>query len=388
MAWPVAAASALSFNFLSSLGVVFANKAVFKTAHFTYPTTLTALHYAANYVIVLALLARGGFEAHTVAADERTLVVLTTAVWAGHNGLSNLSLQKNSVGLYQIFKIAVTPLICAIEFGCYGKRQTGLRACALAGACLGVALATVSDVQYTAFGAAAAMASACMSAVLKVLQTHLLQRRGWTSLQLMHRTWLPQLLLLVLCVPATDGLNELSRYELTLGRAAALGLSVGCSFLLNLSSLLALGETSGAAATARTKGDRHDPPPFHEALDRQLPQPAPALLPTRCTPAPSRCAAVAVVLLGQCKTLAILTGGYLLFDAQPSAKTLLGAALAMFSIGAYTWLSLTSKVKSNDGAVDVDAACSSDGEPAEDVPLRGRGSADDRQPSARTAPEE
>eukprot|EP00908_Phaeocystis_cordata_P011514 Transcript_22422.p1 GENE.Transcript_22422~~Transcript_22422.p1 ORF type:complete len:343 (-),score=123.98 Transcript_22422:830-1858(-) len=342
MAWPVAAASALSFNFLSSLGVVFANKAVFKTAHFTYPTTLTALHYAANYVIVLALLARGGFEAHTVAADERTLVVLTTAVWAGHNGLSNLSLQKNSVGLYQIFKIAVTPLICAIEFGCYGKRQTGLRACALAGACLGVALATVSDVQYTAFGAAAAMASACMSAVLKVLQTHLLQRRGWTSLQLMHRTWLPQLLLLVLCVPATDGLNELSRYELTLGRAAALGLSVGCSFLLNLSSLLALGETS----------------------------------------------AVAVVLLGQCKTLAILTGGYLLFDAQPSAKTLLGAALAMFSIGAYTWLSLTSKVKSNDGAVDVDAACSSDGEPAEDVPLRGRGSADDRQPSARTAPEE
>jgi len=39
-----------------------------------------------------------------------------------------------------------------------------------------------------------------------VLQTHLLQRRGWSSLQLMHRTWLPQLLLLLLCVPATDGL--------------------------------------------------------------------------------------------------------------------------------------------------------------------------------------
>ena len=94
------------------------------------------------------------------------------------------------------------------------------------------------------------------------------------------------------------------------------------------------------------------------------------------------------MLLGQCKTLAILTGGYLLFDAQPSAKTLLGAALAMFSIGAYTWLSLTSKAKPNGGAANADAACSSDGEPAEDVPLRGRGSADDRQPSARTAPED
>ena len=211
--WPAAAASALSFNFASSLGVVFANKAVFKAASFTYPTALTALHYAFNYAVVLGLLARGDFKAHAVAADERWLVLLTTAVWAAHNGLSNVSLSKNSVGLYQIFKIAVTPLICLLEFACYGKRVTGLRACALAGACCGVAMATVSDVQFSQLGAAAALASACMSAVLKVLQTHLLQRRGWSSLQLMHRTWLPQLLLLLLCVPATDGLVELSPYD-------------------------------------------------------------------------------------------------------------------------------------------------------------------------------
>ena len=99
--WPAAAASALSFNFASSLGVVFANKAVFKAASFTYPTTLTALHYGFNYVVVLGLLAHGTFKARAVAADERWLVLLTTAVWAAHNGLSNLSLSKNSVGLYQ-----------------------------------------------------------------------------------------------------------------------------------------------------------------------------------------------------------------------------------------------------------------------------------------------
>ena len=100
--WPAAAASALAFNFASSLGVVFANKAVFKAASFSYPAALTALHYASNYAIVLGLLARGDFQAHAVAtADERWLVLLTTAVWAAHNGLSNLSLSKNSVGLYQ-----------------------------------------------------------------------------------------------------------------------------------------------------------------------------------------------------------------------------------------------------------------------------------------------
>ena len=52
--------------------------------------------------------------------------------------------------------------------------------------------------------------------LLKVLQTHLLQRRGWSSLQLMHRTWLPQLLLLLLCVPATDGLVGSRATTLTL----------------------------------------------------------------------------------------------------------------------------------------------------------------------------
>ena len=286
------AAASLAFNFASSLGVVLANKAVFKTAAFTYPTSLTALHYAANYLIVLALLARGSFERRTLAGHERSLLLLTTAVWAGHNGLSNLSLEKNSVGLYQIMKIAVTPMICGLEFACYGKRVSRARAVALSGACAGVALATVSDVQFHPLGATAAMASAVMSAVLKVLQTHLLQRSGLGSLQLMHQTWLPQLALLLLCVPLTDGLDRVLSYELTPQRAVLIALSVLFSFLLNLSSLLALGATS----------------------------------------------AVAVVLLGQCKTLAIILGGAVLFDATPNAKTLFGAGLAMVSIGCYTYI--------------------------------------------------
>ena len=43
------------------------------------------------------------------------------------------------------------------------------------------------------------------------LQPHLLQRDGWTSLQLMHRTWLPQLVLLSACTPLADGFDELQR---------------------------------------------------------------------------------------------------------------------------------------------------------------------------------
>ena len=83
---------------------------------------------------------------------------------------------------------------------------------------------------------------------------------------------------------------------------------------------------------------------------------------------------MAVVLLGQCKTLAIISGGYLLFDARPNARTLLGAALAMVSIGAYTLISLSASSRpSGHGAATTHTAVDcSDGEPAEDVPLRGR----------------
>ena len=58
------------------------------------------------------------------------------------------------------------------------------------------------------------------------------------------------------------------------------------------------------------------------------------------------------MLLGQCKTLAIIAGGYVLFDAHPSGKTLLGAALAMVSIGAYTLISLTSRVPRPSGSAE------------------------------------
>ena len=73
------AAASLGFNFVSSLGVVLSNKAVFHTAKFTYPTALTAMHYAANYVILLGLRAHGSFESGPVAGSERWLVLSTMA---------------------------------------------------------------------------------------------------------------------------------------------------------------------------------------------------------------------------------------------------------------------------------------------------------------------
>ena len=144
-------------NVASGIGVVFANKAVFTTAQFRFPVMLTAIHYAVNLVLLVILAAAGFVRWRTAASAER--IHLVTAVWALHNGMSNLSLARNSVGLYQISKILVTPLICALERCLYNKVPPPRQAVALVGACAGVFLATVSDVQFTAVGAATALAS-------------------------------------------------------------------------------------------------------------------------------------------------------------------------------------------------------------------------------------
>jgi solute carrier family 35 protein E3 len=194
--------------------------------------------------------------------------------------------------LYQIAKILVTPIILALEFCCYRRLPPPRLVLPLVGACAGVALATVNDVSVSTVGVLTAGASACVSATLKVLQQDVLQRRGGRSLELMRATWGPQTLLLLLCIPLLDPYPErLASYEWTPERAAILLLSALAGFALNVSSLIALKLTS----------------------------------------------AVALVLLSQGKTVATMLGGYLLFDAQPSARQLAGAALAVCSLGAYTY---------------------------------------------------
>ena len=315
-------AGALGLNLLSGIGVVLANKLAFTSARFAFPTALTALHYATNYLLLLVLAVISPASTASKASSFDRQLIATTSVWALHNALSNLSLSRNSVGLYQISKIMVTPLIVAIEYAAYGKLPPAKLGLPLVGACAGVALATVSDVTFELRGALAAAASACASATLKVLQQDVLQRRGWSSLELMRRTWGPQLVLLLVCMPLLDAhLDRLAAYELSASRAATILISCGAGFALNVSSLVAIKLTS----------------------------------------------AVAIVLLSQGKTVATMLGGYLFFDAQPAPISLLGAAIAICSIGAYSYGAATLEARPPAERWREQPACAAD---EQQMPLR------------------
>ena len=283
----------LAANLASGIGVVLANKWVFTTAHFQYPTALTALHYVSNTAIVLVIF-RPAPQPEKTDPHRRSIQILTV-VWALHNALSNISLNANSVGLYQISKILVTPMIVLIQYVMHSEVPHRLMGCALVGACAGVAIATINDVSFELQGATIAVVSCSCSSVLKVMQQDALQRRGVSSLELMHKTWAAQTFILLLSTPLLDpNVIALLHYHFTTKRIALLALSCLASFALNVSSLSAIKFTN----------------------------------------------ALALVLLGQGKTAMTIVLGWLFFDRQPTPMQCAGSVLAMFSLGVYTYGSL------------------------------------------------
>jgi len=88
---------------------------------------------------------------------------------------------------YQLVKVLTTPIIACIDT-VLGKPMTTAQALALGFACCGIAFATVSDVQCNLRGSLLALASVLTGIVQKVLNEHMQQRSGFSTLQLMDGT--------------------------------------------------------------------------------------------------------------------------------------------------------------------------------------------------------
>ena len=134
------AALFLGFNFLSTVALININKYVFTKAHFGFPAALSNVHYVTSWGC-LALLKRlipalvptldVGRPLHTD-RDFLAMCLLIGSV----TPLNNMSLQLNPIAWYQTAKLAVTPVVVAIEYGLDGVVPSAARAACLALVCL------------------------------------------------------------------------------------------------------------------------------------------------------------------------------------------------------------------------------------------------------------
>ncbi|XP_078431994.1 nucleotide/sugar transporter family protein [Wolffia australiana] len=284
----------MTFNFMVAVGIIFANKLVMGSVGFNFPILLSLIHYVTSWILLaifksLSLLPPSPPSKSTPFSSLFSL----GAVMAFSTGLANVSLKHNSVGFYQMAKISVTPTIVLAEFILFRKKVSTRKVFALAVVSVGVAIATVTDLEFNFFGACVALAWIIPSAVNKILWSSLQQSENWTALALMWKTAPVTVFFLVTLMPLLDPPGILS-FNWDLNNVSAVLVSAFFGFLLQLSGALVLGATS----------------------------------------------ATSHVVLGQFKTCVIMLGGYLLLDSDPGMTSLFGVTIALCGMSLYTSLSL------------------------------------------------
>ncbi|KAI4307837.1 hypothetical protein L6164_030975 [Bauhinia variegata] len=285
---------AMSFNFLVSVGIIMANKSVMARVGFNFPIFLTLVHYVTAWLLLAIFKTLGVLP---VSPSSKTTpfssLFALGAVMAFASGLANTSLHYNSVGFYQMAKIAVTPTIVLAEFILFRKNIPFKKVLALAVVSVGVAVATVTDLEFNLFGALIAVAWIIPSAVNKILWSNLQQQGNWTALALMWKTTPVTVFFLVALMPWLDPPGVLS-FNWNVNNSGAILFSALLGFLLQWSGALALGATS----------------------------------------------ATSHVVLGQFKTCVILVGGYLLFNSDPGFVSVVGVVVALSGMSVYTSLNM------------------------------------------------
>nr|GMD57945.1 uncharacterized membrane protein At1g06890-like [Ipomoea batatas] len=285
---------AMTFNFMVSVGIILGNKLVMGRVGFNFPILLTLIHYACAWILLaifrtLSLLPVAPPSKSTPFSSLFSL----GAVMAFASGLANTSLKHNSVGFYQMAKIAVTPTIVIVEFILYTRKISFQKVLALLVVSVGVAVATVTDLEFNIFGACIAIAWIIPSATNKILWSNLQQQKNWTALALMWKTTPVTIFFLLALMPWLDPPGALL-FKWNAQNATFIFISAFLGFLLQWSGALALGATS----------------------------------------------ATSHVVLGQFKTCVIVLGGYLLFDSDPGIVSICGAIAALGGMSVYTVLNM------------------------------------------------
>ncbi|WVZ19259.1 hypothetical protein V8G54_006581 [Vigna mungo] len=287
-------AVALSFNFLVAVGIIFMNKMVLQTVKFKFPILLTLIHYVVSWFFMALLKAFSLLPASPSSKSTPLSTLFTLGfVMSLSTGFANVSLKYNSIGFYQMAKIAVTPSIVFAEFVLYRKKVSFPKALALSVVSIGVAVATVTDLQFHVFGACVALAWIVPSAVNKILWSRLQQQENWTALSLMWKTTPITLIFLAAMLPCLDPPGVLS-FDWNFSNSLVIFASAILGFLLQWSGALALGATS----------------------------------------------AISHVVLGQFKTCVLLLGNYYLFGSNPGKISICGAFTAITGMSIYTCLNM------------------------------------------------
>ncbi|KAF9597695.1 hypothetical protein IFM89_021173 [Coptis chinensis] len=252
---------ALSLSVVSSVSIVICNKALITTLGFHFATTLTSWHLLVTFCSLHGALKMKLFEHKPF--DARA--VMGFGILNGISiGLLNLSLGFNSVGFYQMTKLAIIPCTVLLETLFFRKQFRTIQF-SLSILLLGVGIATVTDLQLNVLGSVLSLLAVLTTCVAQILQfllfvlllkiltssfqmTNTIQKRfKVSSTQLLYQSCPYQAMTLFIIGPFLDLLltnQNVLFFKYTPQVLVFIVLSCLISVSVNFSTFLVIGKTS------------------------------------------------------------------------------------------------------------------------------------------------
>ncbi|CAL0319633.1 unnamed protein product [Lupinus luteus] len=235
---------ALSLSVVSSVSIVICNKALMSSLHFIFATTLTSWHLLVTFCSLHVALKMRIFE-HKPFEQK---AVMGFGILNGISiGLLNLSLAFNSVGFYQMTKLAIIPCTILLEILFLGKKFSKRIQFALGILLVGVGIATVTDLQLNALGSFLSLLAVLTTCVSQIMTNTIQKKYKVSSTQLLYQSCPYQAATLLIAGPYLDkvltNLNVFA-FEYTTQVMVVIILSCLISISVNFSTFLVIGKTS------------------------------------------------------------------------------------------------------------------------------------------------
>jgi len=277
----------MALNITSAVSIVFLNKWLFEFLEFPFPITIVFLHFIMTTVGLTISLLFGQFKFKRIPLAP---ILPLDIAFCGFVVLTNMSLQYNSVGFYQICKVMTTPCVMILEATFFDKKPTTATVVSLLIVCCGVLLATVSDVSATLLGSLIAMSSILCTSLYQIWVGTYQKKYEVNSPQLLFYQAPTSAVLLLFVGPTVENAKNVIAFEPTAEFWVVLTLSCFAAFFVNLSTFLLLGRTSTLTYNA----------------------------------------------VGHAKMAIIILGGYLLFAQTATPNTLFGVGITFVGLILYT----------------------------------------------------
>ncbi|XVF46321.1 hypothetical protein PTKIN_Ptkin03bG0018300 [Pterospermum kingtungense] len=282
---------ALFLSVASSVSIVICNKALMSNLGFPFATTLTSWHLMVTFCTLHAALRFNMFENKPV--DMKT-VMLFGILNGVSIGFLNLSLGFNSIGFYQMTKLAIIPFTVLLETIFLKKQFSQKIKLSLFLLLVGVGIASLTDLQLNFVGTILSLLAIATTCVGQILTNTIQKRLNVSSTQLLYQSAPFQAAILFVSGPFVDQLltkQNVFAYKYSPIVLAFIILSCIIAVSVNFSTFLVIGKTSP----------------------------------------------VTYQVLGHLKTCLVLAFGYTLLHDPFTSRNIVGILIAIFGMGLYSY---------------------------------------------------